>query len=72
MYRVIIGVEDNNMDSRTWNLMIMMINNKEPRAKAEQLFSKKELKVFDSMNAQLTELRKSNPSAAFSPVETDW
>lgn len=60
------------MDSRQWNLMIRMINDGDPRTKVAEHFSKEEMKTFDKMSAQLAELRKKNPKAAFSPVETDW
>ena len=60
------------MNSRQWNLMIRMINDGDPREKAERQFSKVDMRTFDKMRLQLEELRKDNPKAAFLPVETDW
>ena len=52
--------------------MIRMINDGDPREKAERQFSKVDMRTFDKMRLQLEELRKDNPKAAFLPVETDW
>ena len=60
------------MDSRQWNLMIRMVNDGDPRAKAQELFSAEDMCTYDKMKAQLAELRSKNPKAAFSPVETEW
>ncbi len=60
------------MDARQWNLMIRMVNDEDPREEVEKHFSKEAMKTYDKMRAQLDELRKKNPKAAFYPVETDW
>lgn len=52
--------------------MIRMVNDGDPRSEVEKRFSKQDMKTFDNMKAQLTELRKKNPKACFEPVETDW
>lgn len=59
------------MNSRQWNLMIRMINEGDSREEAEKVFSKEDMRIFDNMTAQLAELRKENPNAAFSPVESE-
>lgn len=69
---VIIMVEDNDMNSRQWNLMIRMVNDGDSREKVKKFFSGKDLEKFDNMRAQLARERKKNPKAAFYPVETDW
>ena len=61
-----------DMSARQWNLMIRMINDGDPREEAEKHFSEEEMEVYDRMIAELAELRKNNPNAAFSPVESDW
>ena len=48
-----------------------MINDGDPREVAEKHFSPEEMKVYDRMFDELAELRKNNPNAAFSPVESD-
>ena len=51
--------------------MIRMINEGDSREEAEKVFSKEDMRIFDNMTAQLAELRKENPNAAFSPVESE-
>jgi hypothetical protein len=60
------------MDSRKWNHMIRMVNDNDPRSKAEKEFLEEEMTIFDNMKAELAEMRRENPRAAFWPVETDW
>lgn len=61
------------MNSREWNLMIRMVNDGDPRTEVEKHFpKKKDMEIYDKMNAQLKELRKDNPKAAFWSVESDW
>ena len=61
-----------HLTSRQWNLMIRMANEGDPREKAERFFTEEEMELFDSMVAELAEMRKEHPGAAFWPVETDW
>ena len=60
------------MTSRQWNHMISMVNLGRPRSEAEKDFTEEEMKIFDSMTAELAEMRKTDPKAAFWPVESDW
>lgn len=60
------------MDARKWNLMIAIVNNNEPRSKAEENFSPSEMKTYDRMVADLAKLRERYPEAAYHPVESDW
>lgn len=59
------------MNSRQWNLMIRMVNDGTPRTEVEKHFSSEQMKIYDSMCSELNELRKTEPNAAFSPVESD-
>ena len=52
--------------------MISMVNLGRPRSEAEKDFTEEEMKIFDSMTAELAEMRKTDPKAAFWPVESDW
>ena len=61
-----------DMSARQWNLMIAMVNDDSSRKEVEKHFSKEEMEIYDRMYAEFAELRKSNPNAAFSPVESDW
>ena len=35
-------------------------------------FSEEKMKIYNDMKAELDEMRKTNPKAAFWPVELDW
>lgn len=52
--------------------MIRMVNEGDQRSEVEKHFNKEEMKIYDSMCAELAEMRKTNPKAAFWPVESDW
>ena len=58
--------------SRQWNLVLRMANDNRPREDAEKILNKDELELYDSAVAELAEMRKDHPGAAFWPVETDW
>lgn len=60
------------MNSFKWNQMIRMVNDNVPRSEVEKKFSKGDMKIYDSMQSELSELRKTNPQAFFWPVEEDW
>ena len=60
------------MTSRQWNRVLRMANDNRPREEAVKILTKEELEEYDSAVADLAELRKTNPKAAFWPVETDW
>ena len=60
------------MNSNQWNLMIRMLNDGNSRMEVERHFSKENMKTYDKMKVQLDELRKKNPKASFSPVESEW
>ena len=49
-----------------------MANDNRPREDAEKILNKDELELYDSAVAELAEMRKDHPGAAFWPVETDW
>ena len=61
-----------DMNSREWNLMISMVNYGYPREEVSAYFSEEKMKIYDDMKAELDEMRKTNPKAAFWPVELDW
>ena len=61
-----------HLTSRQWNCVIRMANENRPREEAIKLLTEEELEQFDSAVAELAEMRKEHPGAAFSPVETDW
>lgn len=61
-----------HLTSRQWNRVIRMANENRPREEAIKLLTEEELEQFDSAVAELAEMRKEHPGAAFWPVETDW
>ena len=58
--------------SRQWNRVLRMANDNTPREVAIKILNKDELELYDSAVAELAEMRKEHPGAAFWPVETDW
>lgn len=61
-----------DISARQMNLMIRMVNDGDSREEAQKHFSKEEMKIYDSMVAELAEMREKDPRAAFWPVESDW
>ena len=65
--------QEDTMDYRRWNQFISHINYGMSKASLNPpIQNAEEDRIFDDMEKELAEMRKTNPKAAFWPVENDW
>ena len=64
--------ESSDMNAREYNYMVSCVNDGTPRKIVEKAFNKEQMKRYDSMVARLKEERKTNPKAAYFPIENEW
>lgn len=60
------------MNAKQWNLMIRMVNDGNAKTEVQRYFSKEDMKIYSNMCKELMEIRKKDPKAMLSPVESDW
>lgn len=61
------------MTPERWNTFIAFVNNNRPKSELNPpIRNEEENRIFDNMVAELKEMRKERPEAAFFPVESEW
>lgn len=59
------------MDAKRWNYLISLVNADNPADSLKDELTEEEMRIYRNMERELAELRKTNPKAAFWPVEND-
>ena len=71
--RKMMDKHEDTMDYRRWNQFISYVNyGMSKESLNPPIQNEEEDRIFDNMAKELEEMRKTNPKAAFWPVENDW
>lgn len=66
-------MSEHEISEKRWNQIIDFVNANKPKSELEPpIQNEREDKLFDSMEKELAEKRKTNPKASFAHVDFEW